>query len=117
MHTGRLDRRGAGIWSRWASLVMRWPWTSLLAGGAVTALFVVACVRLQPWNIGVQDLSSHMEARQGYDRLSSEFEEGLSGPIIVQVETSGEHGVWDPAVQEAVSRAAREWPAMFEWRR
>ena len=97
---------GRGVWSRWAALVMRRPWTSMLAGGAVAMVFAVACVRLQPWNVGVQDLSEQMEARQGYERLRSEFEEGLSGPIVLQIEASGDDGVWDPAVQQAVSHVA-----------
>ena len=78
----------------------------MLAGGAVAMVFAVACVRLQPWNIGVQDLSEQMEARQGYEMLRSEFDEGLSGPIVLQIEASGGDGVWDPAVQQAVSQVA-----------
>lgn len=97
---------GHSVWSRWAALVIRRPWATLLAGGAVAMVFAVACVRLQPWNIGVQDLSERMEARQGYELLKSEFEEGLSGPIVLQIEASGDAGVWDPAVQQAVTQLA-----------
>jgi len=97
---------GHGAWSRWAALVMRRPWTSIFVGGGVAMVFVVACVRLQPWNIGVQDLSEQMEARQGYEVLRSEFEEGLNGPIVLQIEASGDDGVWDPAVQQAISQVA-----------
>jgi RND superfamily putative drug exporter len=86
--------------------LMRRPWTSLFAGGGVVMAFAVACVRLQPWNIGVQDLSLAMEARQGYEMLKHEFEEGLSGPTVLHIETSGQDGVWNPAVQKAVSQLA-----------
>ena len=72
----------------------------------VVMAFAVACVRLQPWNVGVQDLSRQMEARQGYELLESQFEVGLSGPTVLQIEASGQDGVWNPAVQEAVSRVA-----------
>ena len=85
---------------------MRRPLASLLVSLSVLAVFLLPLPRLQPWNIGVRDLGSQMEAREGYGVLAESFEQGWIGPAILQLETSRANGVWDPAVQQAVVEIA-----------
>lgn len=97
---------GASVWARWTAFVMRRPLASLLVSLSVLAVFLLPLPRLQPWNIGVRDLGSQMEAREGYIVLAESFEQGWIGPAILQLETPRANGVWDPAVQQAVVEIA-----------
>lgn len=94
---------GTGLWGRWATLVMRRPWRFLIGGLAILAVVLAPVFRLQPWNIGVEDLVPELEARQGYDVLADGFEQGAIGPTILLVEAPRGGSVWDRGFQRGVS--------------
>ena len=102
-HNPAPPREGTGIWGRWAGVVMRRPWTFLAAGLAMLAVFVVPVRRLQPWNVGVDNLVPDLEAREGYDVLADEFEQGAIGPTMLLVEALPGQTIWDPAVQRGIA--------------
>jgi RND superfamily putative drug exporter len=97
------SRDGTAVWGRWAGLVMRRPWTFLVAGLTILAVFVAPVGRLQPWNVGVEDLFPDLEAREGYDVLADEFEQGAIGPTILLVEAPIGRTMWDPDFQHGVA--------------
>jgi putative drug exporter of the RND superfamily len=90
---------GIAVWGTWADLVMRRPWTFLAAGLATLAVFVAPVRRLQPWNVGVEDLGRDLEAREGYDLLAGQFEGGAIGPTILLVEAPLGRTIWDAGFQ------------------
>jgi RND superfamily putative drug exporter len=97
------SRRGTAVWGTWAGLVMRRPWTSLVAGLTILAVFVAPVRRLQPWNVGAEDLVPDLEAREGYDVLAEQFEQGAIGPTILLVEAPIGRTVWDPDFQHGIA--------------
>ena len=90
------------LWSRWATLVMRWRWSFLIAGFLVLSVFLVPLKRLQSWNIGAKDLAPHMESRTGYDLLNESFTKGWMGPTVLVVETTPGHVLWEEPAQKAL---------------
>jgi putative drug exporter of the RND superfamily len=92
-----------GIWDRWASRVMGRPWTCLLAGLAILALFVAPVLRLERWNVGVENLTPELEAREGYEVLVRDFEAGAMGPTILSIEAPPGSTVWHPEFQRGVT--------------
>jgi putative drug exporter of the RND superfamily len=66
-------------------------------------VFVAPVGRLQSWNIGVEDLVADLEAREGYDVLADEFEQGAIGPTILLVEAPIGRTMWDPDFQHGVA--------------
>lgn len=97
-----VSQEGTGVWGRWAGLVMQRPWTFLIAGLAILAVFVAPVLRLQAWNVGVESLIPELEAREGYDVLIDEFEQGAIGPTILVVEAPPGSTVWAPEFQRGV---------------
>ena len=92
-----------GLWGRWAGTVMRHPWTCLAMGFAILATFVAPLGRLQPWNVGAEHLVTELEAREGYDVLAREFEQGAIGPTMLLVEVPAGRTMWDPELQHGVA--------------
>jgi RND superfamily putative drug exporter len=99
----RRSRGGfAGIWYRWAKLVMRRPWPALVTALAVVALFAAPVLRINTWNLGAKDLPLELEARQGAEVLQKNFAAGWLGPVVLAVENDGRGSVWELARQDAV---------------
>ena len=96
-------REGTAVWGRWAGLVMRRRWTFLVAGLAILAVFVAPAGRLQPWNVGVENLGPDLEAREGYDVLADQFERGAIGPTILLVEAPLGQTMWAPDFQRGIA--------------
>ncbi|HUK63968.1 MAG TPA: MMPL family transporter, partial [Dongiaceae bacterium] len=88
-HTGPAAARAAdeprGGWAAWARLVMRRPWVSLAAAGAVVATVALPSSQMRGWNVGVGELSPDDEARRGCEWLASEFAPGWMGPTVLLV--------------------------------
>jgi RND superfamily putative drug exporter len=97
------SRRGTAVWGQWAGLVMRRPWTFLIAGLTILAVFVAPVRRLQPWNVGVEDLVPDLEAHEAYGVLAHEFEQGAIGPTILVIEAPIGRTMWDPDFQHGVA--------------
>ena len=97
-----VTRGGSAFWARWAEVVMRRPWTFLIASVAILAVFVAPVLRLRPWNIGAQDLVPELEARQGYEELARGFEQGWMGPTVLLVDAPAGQSVWDAGFQRSV---------------
>jgi RND superfamily putative drug exporter len=102
-HNRQPPRERTAVWGRWAGLVMRRPWTFLVAGLTVLAVFVAPVRRLQPWNVGVENIGGDLEAREGYDVLAGEFNQGAIGPTILLVEAPLGQTVWDSAFQRGTA--------------
>ena len=84
----QLSRRpqgDGGMWARWARETMTRPWRYLIPAMIVVGVLIVPTLRLKAWNMGADDLSPAMEARQGYDILSRNFAAGWMGPIAILV--------------------------------
>jgi RND superfamily putative drug exporter len=89
----RLSRRArsdGGLWARWARETMTRPWRYLIPAVIVIGVLIVPTLRLKAWNMGADDLSPAMEARQGYDILARNFAAGWMGPIAVLVKSRGD---------------------------
>lgn len=89
----RLSRRvrtDGGLWARWARETMTRPWRYLIPAVIVIGVLIVPTLRLKAWNMGADDLSPTMEARQGYDVLARNFAAGWMGPIAVLVKSRGD---------------------------
>jgi putative drug exporter of the RND superfamily len=85
----RRARGDGGLWARWARETMTRPWRYLIPAVIVIAVLIVPTLRLKAWNMGADDLSPAMEARQGYDILARNFVAGWMGPIAVLVKSHG----------------------------
>ena len=93
---------GSGLWGRWAGLVMRRPWQFLTGGLTILAVFAAPVLRMQAWNVGVESLTPELEAREGYDLLIDEFEQGAIGPTVLVAEAGQDSTVWDAEFQRGV---------------
>jgi RND superfamily putative drug exporter len=92
-----------GVWGRWAGTVMRHPWACLAIGFAILGTFVAPLGRLQPWNVGAEHLVTGLEAREGYDVLARQFEQGAIGPTMLLIEVPAGRTMWDPELQHGVA--------------
>ncbi|HEX3534304.1 MAG TPA: MMPL family transporter [Gemmatimonadaceae bacterium] len=81
----RRPRTNDGLWARWARETMTRPWRYLIPAVVLLAVLIVPTLRLKAWNMGADDLSPAMEARQGYDILARNFAAGWMGPIAILV--------------------------------
>jgi len=78
---------GGGLWGRWARQTMSRPWFYLVPAIVILAALIAPTLRLKTWNMGAHDLSSSMEARQGYEDLERDFATGWMGPIAILVKS------------------------------
>jgi uncharacterized membrane protein YdfJ with MMPL/SSD domain len=81
----RRPRSEGGLWARWAHETMTRPWRYLVPAVVALGVLIVPTLRLKAWNMGADDLSPAMEARQGYDILARNFAAGWMGPIVILV--------------------------------
>ncbi len=75
----------AGLWSKWAHEIARYP---IVAGLAALAILIPLTIPLLSLNLGQQDvaaLSTSTTARKAYDLLSKSFGSGINGPLLVAV--------------------------------
>ncbi len=94
------------VWARWAGLVMRRPWTFLVAGLVTLAVFIAPVRRLQSWNVGVNNLVADLEAREGYDLLADQFYQGAIGPTMLLVEAPPGRTMWDADFRRGITALA-----------
>jgi RND superfamily putative drug exporter len=83
----RRPRGDGGLWARWARETMTRPWRYLIPAVIVLGVLIVPTLRLKAWNMGADDLSPAMEAREGYDILARNFAAGWMGPIAILVKS------------------------------
>ena len=89
------------LWADWARSIMRRPWLYILPAALLLAIFIAPVSRLEIWNVGAKDLDAQMEARQGNEMLTRNFQQGWMGPVVLLLE-SGDSNLWTPERQEAV---------------
>ncbi|HEV7389491.1 MAG TPA: MMPL family transporter [Gemmatimonadaceae bacterium] len=110
-------RADSGLWGRWAQQTMSKPWRYLVPATVVLAVLIAPILRLRTWNMGARDLSSSMEARQGYELLERNFAAGWMGPIAILVKSRDSATVWTEqreSVMNAIySRLASDSRAHF----
>jgi putative drug exporter of the RND superfamily len=105
---GAASRR-APLWPRWAALVSRHPWQSLIAG---LAIMVVLCVPALSLQLGQSDAgndpTSHT-TRRAYDLLAQGFGKGFNGPleVVAALPTAG-----DAAARTQIASTLRTTPGI-----
>jgi RND superfamily putative drug exporter len=80
---------GSPVWRRWARLVQRRPWPSVLAGSAVVLLLAVPFLDVR---FGFPDFGNSpadTSSRQTYDLVSDGFGPGANGPLLVVAALDG----------------------------
>jgi RND superfamily putative drug exporter len=99
----RRPRSDGGLWARWARETMTRPWRYLVPAVIVLGVLIVPTLRLKAWNMGADDLSPAMEARQGYDILTRNFVAGWMGPIAILVKSRENENLRTPGRQTAIA--------------
>ncbi|MBV9001902.1 MAG: MMPL family transporter [Solirubrobacterales bacterium] len=103
----RSARRRSPFWPRWAALVARHPWRSLLAG---LAIMLVLCVPATTLRLGQSDAGndpvSHT-SRRAYDLLAQGFGKGFNGPLQVVAQLPRSDGAAASAAIAGVLRSTR----------
>ena len=102
--TGIHTAHRVGFWSRWAQLAMRRPfvWASLSL--ALLGLFVAPVLRMSPWNLGASGLASDLEARRGYEVLTTDFAPGWIGPTAIVLEAPPGHTLLEDRMRVRVGK-------------
>jgi RND superfamily putative drug exporter len=80
---------GSVLWTRWARLVQRRPWPSVIAGTAATLLLAVPFLDVR---FGFPDFGNQpadTSSRQTYDLVSDGFGPGANGPLLVVAALDG----------------------------
>jgi RND superfamily putative drug exporter len=80
---------GSAMWTRWAHLVQRRPWPSVVAGTAATLLLAVPFLDVR---FGFPDFGNQpadTSSRQTYDLVSDGFGPGANGPLLVVAALDG----------------------------
>jgi RND superfamily putative drug exporter len=75
-------------------------------GLTILAIFVAPVGRLRSWNVGAEHLVPDLEAKEGHDVLSRDFEQGAIGPTMLLVEAPAGRTIWDPDVQYGITALA-----------
>ena len=105
----RSARRQTPFWPRWAAVVARRPWQSLVAG---LAIMLVLCAPATTLRLGQSDAgndpTSHT-SRRAYDLLAQGFGTGFNGPLQVVAQLPRSH---DRAASGAISGALRSTPGI-----
>ena len=99
----RRPRGDGGLWPRWAHETMTRPWRYLIPSLIVLGVLIVPTLQLKAWNMGARDLSSTMEARQGYELLDRNFAAGWMGPIAILVKSHDDGNVLASRTQGAIA--------------
>jgi putative drug exporter of the RND superfamily len=107
-----------GPWGRWASLVMRRPWSVAVAGLAIVGVLVFFGVQLNPSEAQAKDMPGSGDAIVGRDVLASA---GISSGVLKPFDVLVEHGA-NPAPIAAKLRAvpgiaAAVAPTGPQWRK
>jgi putative drug exporter of the RND superfamily len=97
-----------GVWARWASTVMRRPWTYLTIALAITMAWSWPALRAQPWRIGANDLPAEEESRRGQHVLERQFAPGWMGPVVITLEARLGDTLRKPAGQAVALTIAAE---------
>jgi len=85
-HEGRLAQR-------WARLLLRRPWASILAGIAVAALLIAPAFTMKTQMTDANTLPAGAESRQGLVILDQEFDREALSPLSVMVTWEGDGSV------------------------
>lgn len=106
-HLARFFDRPSGsrLWHRWATHVMRRPVRYAAAGLVVLGALAWPTLGLERGTIGVDQLSSGYQSREGFETLADEFGAGMLGPVEVVVRT--DRGVGEAEVVRGVDRLGK----------
>ena len=94
---------GSPVWRRWARLVQRRPWPSVIAGSAVLLLLAVPFLDVR---FGFPDFGNSpadTSSRQTYDLVSDGLGPGANGPLLV---VAALDGAVDGALEDLRERLA-----------
>jgi RND superfamily putative drug exporter len=100
--------RGAGLWPRWASAVVRRPWAALSAGLALMLILTIPAFTLRLGQSDAGNDPTHTTTRHAYDQLAGAFGPGFNGPLEIVAQRGP--GGSDP--QAAVTAALKATPAI-----
>ena len=101
------DRRSG--WPRWAALVSRHPWVSLVTGLAIMLVLAVPALSLRLGQSDAGNDPTSLTSRRAYDLLAEGFGKGFNGPL--QVVAQLPHAGDSPALGE-ISSAVRKTPGV-----
>ncbi|HST39162.1 MAG TPA: MMPL family transporter, partial [Conexibacter sp.] len=73
-------------WTRWALLIARRPWPSLVLAVVIVGVLAWPLTTLQLGQSDTGQLPSDTTARQAYDLLADGFGAGVNGPLLVAAE-------------------------------
>jgi RND superfamily putative drug exporter len=106
--TRRARASGGGTWARWATLVTRRPWPSLVAGLTIMLTLAVPALTLRLGQSDAGNDPSSLTTRRAYDELARGFGPGFNGPlqIVAQLPADGR----GPRALAAIGSALRSTP-------
>ena len=85
----RARRRGpeadpqATVWARWAALVQRHPWRSLVAGLAIMLALASPALAMRQGTSDAGNDPANLTTRRAYDLLAEGFGKGFNGPLLI----------------------------------
>jgi putative drug exporter of the RND superfamily len=85
--TGAPDSH-AGGWHRWAELVSRHPWTSIVAALVILLVLAIPVLSLELGQTDDAAAAPGTETRESYDAMTAGFGAGLNGPLLIAVDLS-----------------------------
>jgi putative drug exporter of the RND superfamily len=100
--------RRAG-WPRWAALVSRHPWVSLVTGLAIMLVLAVPALSLRLGQSDAGNDPRSLTSRRAYDLLADGFGKGFNGPL--QVVAQLPHAGDSPALAQ-ISSVVRQTPGV-----
>ncbi len=103
------SRRGArqAPWPRWAALVSRHPWISLVTGLAIMLVLAAPALSLRLGQSDAGNDPASLTSRRAYDLLAGGFGKGFNGPlqIVAQLPHAGD-GPALAQISSAVSKTS-----------
>jgi putative drug exporter of the RND superfamily len=80
---GGRERRTRSLWPRWAALVSRHPWLSLIAGLSIMLVLAIPALSLRLGQSDAGNDPTSLTSRRAYDVLARGFGPGFNGPLQV----------------------------------
>jgi putative drug exporter of the RND superfamily len=98
---------GPTAWARWAALVQRHPWRSLVAGLAVMLALASPALAMRQGTSDAGNDPTNLTTRRAYDLLAEGFGKGFNGPLLIAARLPS---AGDQAALQRLSGALRTTP-------
>ena len=97
----------ATVWARWAAVVQRHPWRSLVAGLAIMLALAAPALSLRQGTSDAGNDPANLTTRRAYDLLAEGFGKGFNGPLLIAARLPS---AGDQAALQRLSGALRSTP-------